>query len=131
MAEHVNEFGSSYFSFSYSALASFRWGCEGERFEREVRQITSAIRTSAETKEMTLAYFALVNNTASLGSVPRASAMYFPSDDHPKSQTTPEVKWVNCFAGPSPKIPLQRLGVPERMSSAARDRPPSGVQRTP
>jgi hypothetical protein len=40
-----------------------------------IRQITSAIRTSAEGNEMTLAYFALVNNTASLESVPRASAV--------------------------------------------------------
>jgi hypothetical protein len=39
---------------------------KGNVFEREVRQITSAVRTSAESKEMTLAYFALVNNTASL-----------------------------------------------------------------
>ena len=77
-----------------------------------------------------LAYFALVNNTASLWSVPRASAMYFPSGDQPKSQTTPEVKWVNCFVGAPTIGPLQRLGVPERMSTAARDRP-SGVQRTP
>ena len=30
-----------------------------------------------------LAYFALVNNTASLWSVPRASAMNFPSGDQP------------------------------------------------
>ena len=47
-----------------------------------------------------LAYFALVNNTASLWSVPRARAMCFPSTDQPKSQITPEAKWVNCFVGP-------------------------------
>jgi hypothetical protein len=78
----------------------------------------------------TLTHFALVNNTASLWSVPLARAMLFPSGDQPKSQITPEVKWVNCFVGP-PKLtgPLQRLGVPDRMSRVARERP-SGVQRT-
>src|SRR5580700_11986979 len=77
----------------------------------------------------TLTHFALVNNTASLWSVPLASAMLFPSGDQPKSQITPEVKWVNCFVGPPARTgPLQRLGVPERMSTAAKERP-SGVQR--
>ena len=85
---------------------------------------------SAGARTLTLAYFALVNNTASLWSVPRASAINFPSGDQPKSQTTPDVKWVNCFGGPSGKIQLQRLGVWERMSTAARERP-SGVQRRP
>src|SRR5882724_7652260 len=87
-------------------------------------------RQSAGARTLRLAYFALINNTASLWSVPRASAMYFPSGDQPKSQTTPEVKWVNGFAGPPAIIQLQRLGVPERMSTAARERP-SGVQRRP
>src|SRR3989442_12164028 len=85
---------------------------------------------SAGARTLTQAYFALVNNTASLWSVPRASAMNFPSGDQPKSQTTPEVKWVNCFAGPPAKIPLQRLGVPERLSTSARE-DQSGVQRRP
>jgi len=76
-----------------------------------------------------LTYFALVNNTASLWSVPRARAMCFPSTDQPKSQITPEAKWVNCFVGP-PKDRPHRLGVPERMSTVTRERP-SGVQRTP
>src|ERR1700690_4170297 len=84
----------------------------------------------AGVRTLTLAYFALVNNTASLWSVPRASAMNFPSGDQPKSQTTPEVKWVNCFGGPPGKVQLQRLEVWERMSTAARERP-SGVQRRP
>ena len=75
-----------------------------------------------------LTYFALVNNTASLWSVPLASAMYFPSGDQPKSQMAPEVKWVNCFVGALRIGPLQRLGVPERMSNEAKERP-SGVQR--
>jgi hypothetical protein len=51
----------------------------------------SVSATSAESEELRADYFALVNNTASLWSVPRASAMYFPSGDHAKSQTTPEV----------------------------------------
>src|ERR1700730_5131882 len=92
------------------------WACRG--------------RAKCRSADAEQAYIALVNNTASLWSVPRASAMNFPSGDQPKSQTTPEVKWVNCFAGPPAKIQLQRLGMRERMSTAARERP-SGVQRRP
>src|SRR3984893_11134004 len=91
-------------------------------------------RAKCRSADAEQAYIALVNNTASLWSVPRASAMNFPSGDQPKSQTTPEVKWVNCFVEPSCHgyralaNPLHKLGVPERMSTTARERP-SGVQR--
>jgi len=45
--------------------------------------VTGAREASGGGPTRMLAYFALVNNTASLWSVPRASAMNFPSGDQP------------------------------------------------
>jgi hypothetical protein len=47
VAGHVSDFGSGYFSFSYSALASFRMGMLGSASFQRARKSWQAVRAPA------------------------------------------------------------------------------------
>lgn len=66
---------------------------------------------------MAVGYLESEKRTMSEELLPRAKASCLPSGDQAKHQIWPEVKWVNCFAGPVKRAGrIQMLGVPLEIS---------------